>query len=264
MKDLAAALSDIYSGFTNREMWARMAWTDVRMRYKRTILGPFWATLNMAIFIVALGLVFSHLWKMELADYLPYLCSGFLVWNPITAIITESGSVFVAASGTLLQIKVPYSTFIFATIYRNFIIFLHHAVVYIGVIIVYPVPVNMNTLLVIPGLLFIGVNSFWVGSVVGMTCARYRDIQPLLTNILQIVIFLTPIFWTPDMLRGRGRLALVDMNPFYHFIDIVRSPLLGKAPALLSWYVVSGFTVVGLLVAVYCFKTYRKKLCYWL
>ena len=91
MKDLALAINDIVSGFQNREMWARMAWTDVRMRYKRTLLGPFWATLNMMIFIIALGLVFATLWKMELADYLPYLTSGFLVWNPIASIITESG-----------------------------------------------------------------------------------------------------------------------------------------------------------------------------
>ena len=264
MKDLALAINDIVSGFQNREMWARMAWTDVRMRYKRTLLGPFWATLNMMIFIIALGLVFATLWKMELADYLPYLTSGFLVWNPIASIITESGGTFVSASGTLLQIKMPYSTLIFSTIYRNFIIFLHHAVVYIGVILVYPVPINLNTLLVIPGLLLIGINSFWVGTVVGMVCARYRDIQPLLTNILQIVIFLTPIFWTPEMLRGRSRLALVDANPFFHFVDIVISPLLGKAPALMSWVVTSSITIIGLLLAVYCFKAYRKKLCYWL
>ena len=85
------------------------------------------------------------------------------------------------------------------------------------------------------GLLLIGLNAVWVGLLLGLLCARFRDIPPMITNLVQVALFLTPIMWKKEML-GRYEWTHADLNPFHHFIEIVRAPLLGQAfRGRLSW-----------------------------
>ncbi len=73
------------------------------------------------------------------------------------------------------------------------------------------------------------LNAVWITMLLGSLCARFRDIQQLVGTLLQISLFLTPIFWSPDQLTGRTAM-LAQFNPMYHLIAVVRDPMLGKAP----------------------------------
>ena len=256
-------LNDVVDGLRRWRLWGRMGAMDIRRRYRRTALGPFWASLSLAILIAAMGVLFANLWKLELADYLPFLASGFIVWFPITSIIMESCGAFVAAAPTLQQIRLPYSLFIYVVLWRNLVVFGHHLAVYVVIAVIFSVPVNANTLLLPVGLFFLCANGVWVGLLVGALTTRFRDVQQLLASLLQILLFVTPVFWPPDLLARRGVL-LVDLNPFYHFVAIMREPLLGKAPAALNWYVVAAVTVSGWALIVLVFGRVRDRLPYWL
>ena len=256
-------LNDVVDGLRRWRLWGRMGAMDIRRRYRRTALGPFWASLSLAILIAAMGVLFANLWKLELADYLPFLASGFIVWFPITSIIMESSGAFVAAAPTLQQIRLPYSLFIYVVLWRNLVVFGHHLAVYVVIAVIFSVPVNANTLLLPVGLFFLCANGVWVGLLVGALTTRFRDVQQLLASLLQILLFVTPVFWPPDLLARRGVL-LVDLNPFYHFVAIMREPLLGKAPAALNWYVVAAVTVSGWALTVLVFGRVRDRLPYWL
>jgi lipopolysaccharide transport system permease protein len=94
-------------------------------------------------------------------------------------------------------------------------------------------------------------------------CTRFRDISQLLTNLLQISMFLTPIFWLPEQLGGRFSF-IVDYNILYHYIEMVRRPLLGQAPSAWSYCYVLLFTALGWSLAVYLLKRFRHRLPYWL
>lgn len=257
------AFADIAESVGHWRLWGRLGFMEVRRRYRRTVLGPFWTTLSMAILIGMLGFLFATLWKMEIREYLPYLASGFVVWLPVAAIITESCSIFTSAEPTLKQTRLPLMMFAFIVVWRNMIVFGHHIVVYFAVVMIFPVPFNWNTLLVVPGLFLLWFNAIWIAMLIGAVAARYRDVQPLLTSMLQILIFVTPIFWPPDQL-GRKAMYIVDPNPLYHFIIIVRAPLLGTAPDPLSWYFVLVVTVVGWTVTLLLFGRIRRRLPYWL
>jgi ABC-type polysaccharide/polyol phosphate export permease len=217
----------------------------------------------MAIFVGAMGFLFSNLWRLDVDDYLPFLATGFIAWLPVSAIIAESGAAFIAAEGLLRQMHKPYTLFICVVICRNMVLFAHHLSVYVVLVVLFGVPVNWNTLLVLPGLIFVCANGLWVGLLVGAVCARYRDVQPLIASILQLLLFVTPIFWPPELLAKRGVL-LVDVNLFYHFVSVVRAPLLGQAPAALSWYAVAGTTVIGWAATLLMFQRIRPRLAYWL
>jgi len=125
------------------------------------------------------------------------------------------------------------------------------------------VAVNAATLLVFPGLLLFCANAVWVVLLLGIACVRYRDIQQLVTTLLQVSMFVTPVFWQPAQLGGDLQFV-VQFNPLYHFIEIVRAPLLGRVATAETWFVVAGMAVAGWVVVFFLFSRFRRRIPYWL
>ncbi len=254
---------DLIDGLKLWRLWMRMGWMDIIRRYRRTKIGPFWGTLSTAAFIGTMGFLYAGIFKQDPQSYLPYLSSGFTVWIPLASMITESSATFVAAEGIIKQSNVPFTAFVWAALVRNIIVFLHNVQVFIFIAIIFRVEVNINTLLIFPAIILLSINAIWIGSVISILCTRFRDLQQLLTTIVQMTFFLTPIFWTPGQV-GRVKTVFVDFNPVFHFLDILRSPMLGKAPDMLSWYVVFGITIAGWTFAILCFNRYRHRIILWM
>lgn len=260
---LHIALIDVIAGIQALNIWGRLGWRDTKRRYRRTLFGPFWSTVSLGLFVVSLGLLWANLWGQNVKTYLPYLTSGMLCWALFSAICTEGCASFVAQELLIKQLRISYTLLACATVWRNVIVFFHNIIIYVIVGLYAGVPVTWATLLVVPGLALLWLNMIWIATLLGAACTRYRDIQQLISNLLQISLFLTPIFWTPEQLKGRMA-VLVNYNPLYHLIDIVRGPLLGNAPNLLEWIVVLGITVTGWAVTIVVMNKFRHRIAYWL
>src|ERR1700760_4678535 len=91
----SSAWNDLLGGLLNYQLWGRIGWLDVKRKYRRTKIGPFWNTLTLGVYICSVGLVGSGLWGQEIRSYLPYLTSGMLVWTFLSAVIIESCMLFV-------------------------------------------------------------------------------------------------------------------------------------------------------------------------
>jgi ABC-type polysaccharide/polyol phosphate export permease len=76
-------------------------------------------------------------------------------------------------------------------------------------------------------------------------------------------MFVTPIFYAPDQLQG-GMVKIVEFNPLYHYVEIVRLPMLGQAPALYTYGVTVGGTILGWLATLYFYSRFRRRIPYWL
>jgi ABC-type polysaccharide/polyol phosphate export permease len=260
---LAATLSqEIIGAFRAWRIWTVMGWDDIRQRYRRSVLGPFWITLSMAFFILILGMIYSRLFHMNLERYMPYLTIGYVVWGFMAAATNDSCSAFHDSTKIIKQIKLPFMTYIMRVIWRNFIVFLHTVVIYIPVAIYFKVEPNWNWLLALPGLALICINVIWVATVIAVLSTRYRDIQPIVNTIIQLGMFATPIMWPVSSL-GNERI-FADINPVYHLIEITRAPLLGDAPAQLSWVVSGGMAVVGSLVAIALLVRTSRRIVFWI
>lgn len=264
-KDLNVAIQDVTEGAKKWELWVRLGVDDMRRRYRRTFLGPFWHSLSMAIFVISSGILFSTLWNMKIAEYLPFLCSGMIAWLPISAIMTESCSSFIGATGVLTQIRMPYSVFIISTVWRNLLLFFHHFVIYAFLVLIFKVPVNLNSILILVGLASLILNGFWMALVIAVLSTRYRDIQPLISSFLQIIMFVTPVFWPPSLLEGRRiGLMFVHLNPFYHLIQSIRMPLMGQRPDISTYIGIAVIAILGWSAALYLLSKYRNRIAYWL
>ena len=253
---------EVAAGFRAWPVWGLMGWDDIRQRYRRSVIGPFWITLSMGIFILVLGVIYSRLFHTELRTFLPYLTVGYVVWGFISAAANDSCIAFIDASRIIKQIKLPYSVYVLRVVWRNFIIFLHTIVIYIPVAIVFKVVPDWAMLLAIPGLILVCVNLIWMTTVVAILSTRYRDIQPIIGTAFQLGMFATPIMW-PISSLGDARIV-AELNPAYHLIEITRAPLLGEFAGLHSWLAAIGLAIVGSVLAAALMVRASRRIVFWL
>jgi lipopolysaccharide transport system permease protein len=97
----------------------------------------------------------------------------------------------------------------------------------------------------------------------GMVCARYRDIQMLVANFSNVLFFMTPIFWMPSSTPGLRSSAVVVFNPFFYMIELIRQPILNAAPPLMDWLVCGGIAAFGWALCLICLSAFRSRIAFW-
>ncbi|MBU6234697.1 MAG: ABC transporter permease [Alphaproteobacteria bacterium] len=253
---------DIADALKNYDTWLYMAWSDIKLRYQRTVLGPFWMVLVSFISIICIAGLGSLLFKVRFSDFFPYVASGMVIWQFISLLITESGMVFLQHLGIIKNVNVSLVSFCMRLFVKNVIILAHSLVVVSLILIAYHVHVSWSLLLVVPGLLVASFTSVALSIIFGFMCARFRDLLLLLQAIIGILAFMTPVMWQPDMLGSKAYLAY--FNPLTHYIDILRMPLLGQTPPMMSYAVTLSMSGLLLIIAAWVYQIYRKRLVYWL
>jgi ABC-type polysaccharide/polyol phosphate export permease len=255
---------DIIGGLLKTQLWGRLGWLEVKRRYRRTLLGPFWTSISLAMYVIAVGIVGAGLWHQDINQYLPFLISGMVAWVLVSTIITEACSLLVSGNALFRNITFEYSILAYSLVWRNLIVFLHNLVVYVLIVgLLRPELISFTALLAIPGVMLVALNGVWIALLCGMLCLRFRDVTQLVTSLVQISMLITPIFWPPDSLSGTRRLIFVETNPLYHMVDIVRAPLLGKMPGLTSYVVIVVITGLGWYLAYIALRRFRRRVAYW-
>ena len=242
-----------------------LGWQDIRRRYRRSVLGPFWLTISMGMLVALLGTLYGTLLKVEIADYVPFLALGFIVWTLISGLIIDGCTVFISADGIIKQTNLPLSFHVYRRVWCNVLTFFHNSVIFVVVAALFAIWPGWIGLLALPGLVLLCLNGIWVGLLLGIVSARFRDVPPIVASLVRILFFVTPIIWMPELMPGRARmLALVlDFNPLFHLVSLVRAPLLGQAPGLVSWLAGVGITLGGWLLAFEVLRRYRRRIAYW-
>ena len=243
-------------------MWSAMAMQDIKMRYRGSLLGPFWLTISMVIMVAAMGVIYARMFNMEITRYLPFLTVGLVIWSFVSTVIMEGCQTFLSAQGIITQVRMPFSLHAWRTVYRNLIVLAHNMVIIPLVLIIFGVPVGWHALIILPAIAILAINGLWVSILLGMISARYRDVPPIVTSFVQVIFFITPIFWPPEAV-GVWMQAL-PLNPLFAAVDVVRAPLLGSAPLTYSWAVLLAVTVVGWIGTFALFAKFRSRIAYWI
>lgn len=257
-------LKEIFSGFRRISLVGILSWHDIRSRYRRSAIGPFWLTISMGVMIATIGLVFGKIFNTPMQDFLPFLTIGIISWTFITTTITEGCAGFIEAEGVIKQLPIPLFVHILRVLWRNLIILGHNLVILPLLMVVLGKGVSLVALLAIPGLLLVVFCLGWIALFFAIICARYRDLPLIVTSVLQVAFYLTPIIWMPKLLPDRMGLAFLTLNPFYHFLELIRAPFLGNIPSLTSWLVVGGIAILGWCFTLTVFARFRRRVAYWL
>jgi ABC-type polysaccharide/polyol phosphate export permease len=256
------ALADIKNGVKAVPIWSVLGWQDIKQRYRRSVLGPFWLTISTAIMVSALGVLYAELLGQNIENFIPHVGAGLIVWTLLSTLILESATIFVNSEGIIKQIKMPLTVHVCRMVWRNIMIFAHNVVILLCLLYFIPSLIIMDLLTIPLGVFLIALNGVWIGLVVGIICTRYRDVTQILTSLVLIMFYVTPIFWKPELLVERGWIA--QYNPAYHFIELIRSPLLGHGVPGNSWLIALSITFFGFFLAIIILAKYRSRVAYWL
>jgi homopolymeric O-antigen transport system permease protein len=159
----ALAWSDIAEGFSRSWMWTALALQDIKLRYRGSVLGPFWVTINTLMMVAGMSLIYSQLFNIDKNTYLPYLTIGLVVWQFISGVITDSCDTFVRAEGTIKQTPVPFSVYAYRGTCRNLLILAHSLPVVPLAWAVFGVHVDWYVIEIVPALVILAINGCWLG-----------------------------------------------------------------------------------------------------
>ncbi|WP_194817784.1 galactan export ABC transporter permease subunit Wzm/RfbD [Nocardia sp. XZ_19_385] len=262
------AFKDFRDGFNQRELWLSLGWQDIKQRYRRSVLGPFWITIATGLQAAAMGILYATLLNQPLTEYLPYVTVGLIVWNVIQASLIEGSEVFIANEGLIKQLPSALSVHVYRLVWRQFLFFAHNMAIYAVLLVAFSVWKNLDwsVLLAVPAILLLFLNAAWVSIVFGIFSTRYRDIAPILSSTTLMLFVLTPVMWTTKTLQSVGggdRAKIVELVPTFHYLEIVRAPLLGEPSGWDHWAIVGTITLIGWIVAIFAMKRYRSRVPYW-
>ena len=253
--------NELVAAFCDYELWSFLAWHDIKIRYRRSRIGPFWITISMSIFCITLGAVYSKLFKTEIAELLPFLSIGLVVWGLISGFIGEMPNLFVDNASFMKNMRINPLSILLRVLTRNIIIFVHNLFIVLGIYLYFRIWPGWNGLLVIPGFFLVFMNLLAIGIPLSIVGARYRDVAQINQNVLQMIFFITPIFWFPRLLTQGS--WVITANPIGYFLDLIRSPLLGEAPQLISWGVSILTLIVSSTIALLVYRSKSNRIVFW-
>ena len=254
------AFKDVVEGFKLYPIWTYQAYHLLVSKYKRTVLGTLWVSGNFLIMSLSISYVFGTIFNQPLKDFLPFCLMGNLVGGAIMWAVVEAPELYMSNSSLIRNNATPLSYYVYESVSKLLLLFAHNFAVYYLVVVAFGFAV-IPRWEAIPGIILMTVILLPWGCLIGMVSARYRDLRFLLPNLSLFLFFITPIYWKPDMLGKRAFIA--ELNPLYHMISLIRSPILGTAPTMSDWLFSAGFAVIGLILWLVFFPTFRRRIAFW-
>ena len=235
---------------------------DIRKRYRRSLLGPFWITISLGAFILGLSFIYVPLVGGNMNSFLPFLAFGFIAWQFISQLVLDGCNVFIANGPIIQQLRAPLSIYIYQTVWRHLIILAHNLLIYVLIVV-----------------------ALWHLAELA-DAARHPRHPPrqhqrrILRHDSRNAVRPVPRHPAdradhhPDDVpadadpvaagSNPGREFVYLFNPFFYLVQIIREPLEGVSPSLFIWAVAVGLTAVGFLVSLLFFSRFRNRIVYWL
>lgn len=256
-------IPDLIAGASFWPAWVSNAWFDVVLRYRRTLLGPFWMVITTGVLIACLSLIAPALFGGGSTKMVPYLATGIITWNFITLSISDLSGTFIERAHDIQSVRVPFSIYVYRVILRNLIGYGHLMLIYVFVAVHYQIWALPYLPVFLLGLALVLLNFVWIGFVLGILCVRYRDVRQVVAVSITIGFVLTPVFWDKSALLG-PRSLVVLLNPLAHMLEVLRHPLLGEMPSAESVEFLTILLFVGGGIALFLYRKNINRLASWL
>lgn len=240
-----------------------LGWQDVRLMYRRSILGQFWITLSMAVTFAAIGVVFGLIFDSPVVGYLPFLGCGLVFFTYMSSMLNDGSLSFINSQAFVLQLPLPPVIYYLRTVWKTTFILLHNAVALVILFLFFPQGFSFATLLVIPGVILGGAAMAGLGLALAMLATRFRDVPQIVTAVVQVAFYLTPIIWQPTAIPEPARTYLLAWNPFYHLLQVMRQPLLNTYPTATEWLIATGIAIAFVALGAGAYVWKRRSLAFW-
>lgn len=235
---------------------------DIRQRYRRSVLGPLWITISTGITVIALGFLWSTIFKADIKVYMPYFATGLVLWNFFSAQINDSCTTYIQYEAYIKQINIPLPIYVLRVLAKNIIVLAHNFLIVIFVWVYFGFEWQPNIALTLVGFCMFIFSLFFVSIVLATICTRFRDITPIVQSALQVLYFFTPVIWQESVISAKYHWVVED-NPLFHMFQLVRGPVLGQVVETNSYYIVLGIFIICVILGCVTHAKYRYEVSYW-
>lgn len=249
----------LVQSFANYNFWINSAIIDLKVRFNSTILGYSWLLISFLVFVLFLGYIYSNVFNISYSIYLKYISTGFAFWLLFNNCINEGCSVILNSKSLINESNLPFFVYHLRNVFKNFVIFL----------VAFIVPLSINFFyhfsfvsIIFILLFFIYIFIFLIFSSIFLSIINIyvRDVSHIINNLLRLLFFVTPIFWLEENYNGPK--FILDINPVYHIIKLLRNILEGSNVDLFSISYLIILLILIFLFSVLIFKKYRDVLVY--
>jgi lipopolysaccharide transport system permease protein len=256
------AATDVADGLKLWRLGCTLAWLDIKLKYRGSMLGPFWLTISTGVMVASIGTIYGKLFHMDLTTYLPFLALSLVLWNALNSLVLEACTTFTQSEATIRSIRMPFFLHAIRVVVRSAISIAHNVPVIFCVFALFSIRPGVGGVLALPGLALWLIDGFAACMLLGSFCARFRDIPPIVGSMIQIAFYITPVMWRPEQLGRHG--WWLPFNPFDALMEIVRAPLLGGAAGLGTWALALAYSLVFCAGSWLLFARVRGRLAYWM
>ncbi len=261
---LQLAVTDLKDGV---RLW-RLIWTlglsDIKLRYRGSTLGPFWLTISMGVQVAAMGFLYADLFHTDIHTYLPYLTISIVLWGYLNTMITDGCVCFSNSDSLIKGTRMPFTVHAARSVVRNTVVLAHNLVVVVVVFAIMGVHESLYSLSAIPAFALWVIDGFAISLLFGAFCARFRDVPQIITALMMIAFFVSPVMWSTKILEGHPKAdLLIQLNPFFYILEILRAPLLGSPMTIdtvLRALIVSAAIIIFSAIG---FARTRGRIAYW-
>jgi len=261
----ASFLTHLWASLRSPEFWAYSSWLDIVTKYRRTRLGLIWIVVPVAVFVAAIGGIYSRLMGHDPGFFIPYLAVGYIIWRFIVQCTSEASSILRSHKSFIMDGRVRLTDFVLRSVAKAFFYFVCTVVVLFAALVWSPDmhwPRIVTVLLTFP---IVVLNMVWWTACMSLIGARHADAGEMINTALRFGMLLTPIIWVGDRFE-HGSLIwwAVQVNPAFHLISLVRAPLLGQPLSMITVAYLAVMTLVGWLTAMLLYRRYAKFVPLWI
>ena len=209
----------------NVRIAATLAWSDMRHRYVRSLLGPFWMSLQMAIVVAVLGSVIGQMSNADVLTRLPMLALSMTAWTFLNSVVLDATTALQNSASLIRDRALPPVIFLLQCTFRQGLFALHNACVPLVLWLILSPHDLSHALAALPGLLLFVISTFALSLVLGAMATRYRDLKPIIESTLMLAFLASPIIWSSEMINHSS--TVMRINPLTHLFAVWREPLAG-------------------------------------
>ena len=255
-------IKSIKKSIEHWKVWTYFGWLDIKLKYRTAVIGPFWITASLTVFCLALTNVYSAIFHIEMSGMLLYIAVGLSSWTLIIGPISESPTLLINNSGYIKEAGINPIEVIFRGVFRNIIIYLHNFIFILMLIFFGYGGIDTVILLLPLNIFLVLINITFISLILSIIGARYRDVGQIVQNITQLLFLITPVFWVINEQALKS--PLVYLNPFYYYLELLRSPLLSIMPSMEAYIVSSVSTLILLFIFSYLYSKKKNEINYWI
>lgn len=226
---------------------------DIKIKYRRSVLGILWTLLNPLLMMVVLSIVFSNLFKFDVENFPLYLLSGQVVFNYFSNATTSSMTAITDNASLIKKIYIPKYLFVLSRVTSSFINLLASFTALLFVMIAMRAELHYTIVLVFIPIILLVLFSLGVGLILSAVVVRFRDIMHLYSVFITALMYLTPVIYPLNILPEWIK-NIVLLNPITNYLTMFRDVMMNNSLPDMGYFLIGVIeAIIALVLGLYIF-----------